>query len=92
MDVTREEVLRCARLAGLELEESEIGPLAQDMGRLLSRAERLADLDLTDVPPYQTTAPLPLREDAVTASLPREAALGSAPDQAQGQFRVPRVL
>lgn len=92
MEVTREEVLRCARLAGLELAETELEALAQDMGRLLSRAEGLARLDLADVPPFQPAMPLPLRPDTVQASLPAAEVRALAPDQAQGHFRVPRVL
>jgi len=46
MDVTRDDVLRCARLTGLNLQEAEIEPLRRDMERLLTR-----DLLFTLFPP-----------------------------------------
>jgi Asp-tRNA(Asn)/Glu-tRNA(Gln) amidotransferase C subunit len=33
-----------------------------------------------------------MREDLPAASLPREAVLANAPDQAQDQIRVPKVI
>ena len=44
MDVTREDVLRCAKLAALSLREDEIEPMRAAMSQLLSHAERLNEL------------------------------------------------
>lgn len=94
MDVTREDVLRCARLAGLELGEEEIEPLARDMTQLLSHAESLRELDLEQVPPMRhgLEQPLPWREDVPRPSLSQQEALANAPAQQSGHFLVPKVL
>lgn len=92
MDVTREDVLRCAQLASLNLREEEIEPLRRDMEALLSHAESLGTLDLEGVEPTCQGAPLPRREDEAVPGLSQAEALANAPAQAQGHFLVPRVL
>ncbi len=94
MDVTREDVLNCARLTDLNLQESEIEPLRRDMETLLSHAESLNTLNLEDVEP---TLPglgisLPRREDVVVPSFTQAEALANAPEQNRGYFQVPKVL
>ena len=94
MDVTREDVLHCAKLARLSLRDDEIEPLRQAMAQLLSRAEKLDALPLEDVPPmlHALAVPLPRREDEVGASFTQEEALSNAPAQSHGHFVVPKVL
>ena len=94
MDVTREDVLHCAKLARLNLRDEEIEPLRQAMAQLLSRAEKLNALPLEDVPPmlHALALPLPRREDEVGASFTQEEALANAPAQSHGHFVVPKVL
>jgi aspartyl-tRNA(Asn)/glutamyl-tRNA(Gln) amidotransferase subunit C len=94
MDVTREDVLHCAKLARLSLRDEEIEPLRQAMAQLLSRAEKLNALPLEDVPPmlHALALPLPRREDEIGPSLTQEAALSNAPAQSHGHFVVPKVL
>jgi aspartyl-tRNA(Asn)/glutamyl-tRNA(Gln) amidotransferase subunit C len=94
MDVTRKDVLHCAKLARLSLRDEEIEPLRQAMSQLLSRAEKLNALPLEDVPPmlHALALPLPRREDEVSASLTQEEALANAPAQSHGHFVVPKVL
>lgn len=94
MEVTREDVLRCAALTRLSLEEAEIEPLRQDMERLLSHAESLNDLDLRDVEPrtHGLDLPLPRREDVPRPGFTQAEALANAPEADRGYFVVPRVL
>lgn len=94
MKVTREEVLHCARLTSLPLEEEEIESLRQDMERLLSHAQSLGELDLEGVEPmcHGLSIPLPRRTDEVKASLSQEEALSNAPEKDKGHFLVPKVL
>lgn len=94
MDVTREDVLRCAALAHLGLEESEIEPLREAMQRMLERAASLDTLDLTGVEPMPPGLgrTLQRREDEVRPSLSQEAALANAPATRRGCFEVPKVL
>jgi len=94
MDVTREDVLRCARLAHLSLSEEEIEPMRLAMGQMLTHAASLDELALEGVEPTLPGLgrPLPRREDEPQDGLPQAQALANAPVQARGHFVVPKVL
>lgn len=94
MEVTREDVLRCARLTHLSLGEEEIEPVRDAMTRILSHAKSLDALDLEGVEPttHGQNLPLPRREDSPVASLTQAEALGNAPAREHGHFQVPKVL
>ncbi len=92
MEVTREDVLRCATLTRLSLREEEIEPLRRDMTQLLSHAESLSALDLEGVEPAALDRPLPRREDVPHQGFTQAEALANAPQTVRGQFAVPQVL
>jgi aspartyl-tRNA(Asn)/glutamyl-tRNA(Gln) amidotransferase subunit C len=94
MEVTREDVLRCARLTDLQLEEAEIEPMREAMSRLLSQAERLNELPLEGVEPttHGLQLPLPRRPDEVHPWFSQQEALANAPKATKGHFEVPKVL
>jgi len=94
MEVTREDVLRCARLTDLNLREEEIEPLRLDMERLLSHAESLNSLSLEGVEPTTHGPEITLirREDRVVPGFGQALALSNAPDSDRGHFRVPKVI
>jgi len=94
VEVTREDVLRCARLTCLNLGEAEIEPMRKDMEQLLTHAESLDSLDLAGVEPTTHGLEIPLRrrEDVIVPGLSQAQALANAPDADQGHFRVPKVL
>ena len=81
-----------ARLARLRLTPEERVRYARELEAILAWAESLQAIDTTGVPPYSSTAAVELREDVAQECLPRDAALGPAPDPADGLFRVPRIL
>lgn len=94
MEVTREDVLRCARLTRLSLQEEEVEPMREAMARMLTHASSLDELPLDAVAPMfaALSIPLPRREDEPREGLTQAEALANAPRQDQGQFVVPRVL
>jgi len=94
MEVTREDVLRCARLAHLSLEEAEIEPLRRQMAEFLSHAQSLDLLDLEGVEPctHGLELPLPRRDDEPRPGLTQAQALANAPQADQGYFLVPKVM
>jgi aspartyl-tRNA(Asn)/glutamyl-tRNA(Gln) amidotransferase subunit C len=94
MDVTREDVLRCATLARLSLREEEIEPMRQAMAQMLSHAASLDELDLDQVEPMLAGQghPLPRREDVPRDTFTQAQALANAPEQDRGYFTVPKVL
>ncbi len=97
MKITREEVLRVAELAYLELAESEVETMRRQLDSILTYIEKLNELDTSKVEPLaQVGVPYgeaaALREDQpVPCDLTQEA-LAGAPDASPPYFRVPRVL
>jgi aspartyl-tRNA(Asn)/glutamyl-tRNA(Gln) amidotransferase subunit C len=91
------DVARIARLARLQLTAEETTRFAAQLGRILAYAEQVQQVDTTHVPPLLHPFPDDVphdREDEARPPLPRDAALGNAPDadRAAGLFRVPRVI
>ena len=93
MAITREDVLHVAALARLEIPEQEVDAVRAQLGAILEAVGKVSELDLADVEPM--THPLDLvnkwAEDEPRPSLPRDEALGNAPDPLDGSFRVPAV-
>ncbi len=94
MDVTREDVLRCARLAHLSLVEDEVEPMRLAMEQMLNHAASLDELPLDDIEPTPPGLgrPLPRREDESRDGFTQAQALANAPAQGRGHFVVPKVL
>lgn len=92
--ITRDEVGKVARLAGLLLDEAEADRLAADLAKVLDHFASLERLDTEGVPPASDvlTGAAPLREDAVRPGLAHDEALANAPAQEEGAFCVPRIL
>ena len=89
--IDREQVLHVARLARLELSDEEVERYAAELSKVVGYIEKIEELDLADVPPTSHVVDVTnvLRPDEPRPSLPREVALASAPDVAEGGFRVP---
>lgn len=96
MKISREDVLRVAELAHLELAESELETYRQQLDSILSYVDKLNQLDTAGVEPMaQSLAPsgeAALRDDRVRASEVIGQALSSAPDPSPPYFRVPKVI
>ncbi len=91
-DLSREQVLHVARLARLELSEEEVERFRGELSNVLGHIETINELgDMDDVAPTSHVVEVEnaLRADEPRPSLPKEAALASAPDAADGGFRVP---
>ena len=94
MEVTREDVLRCAALTRLSLREEEIEPMRKAMARMLTHAASLDELPLDQVEPMLAGLGRPLthRPDEPRDTFTQEEALANAPAQDRGYFVVPKVL
>ncbi|MFE5323383.1 Asp-tRNA(Asn)/Glu-tRNA(Gln) amidotransferase subunit GatC [Paenibacillus sp. NPDC056579] len=94
MSVTIKDVEHVAKLARLELSEQEKETFTGQLNAILKYAEKLNELNTDDVEP--TSHPMPLsnvmREDVSRPSLPIEKVLLNAPDEEDGQIKVPAVL
>lgn len=94
-DITRDEVVHLASLSSIALSDQEIDVLAADISSILDHIATLQELDTTDVEPtYQVTdLEFVSRPDVVeTSAVDREALLALAPEQANHQIKVPKVL
>ena len=91
MAISREQVLHVAKLAELDLGESEIERLREQLNAILEAVGKVSELDLADVPP--TSHPLALVNvfgaDEPRPCLPVEEALANAPEREGDFFRVP---
>lgn len=94
MRITEDVVKNVAKLARLAVSDEEAGKLAPQLAEIISYAEQLQQLDLTDVPPTSHSLVLVnvLRDDVTHTGLPREEALANAPDSDGEHVRVPAVL
>jgi len=94
MTVTLKDVEHVAKLARLELSDAEKNRFTEQMNAILKYAEKLNELNTEGVEP--TTHVLPvmnvMREDKARPSWPLEEVLANAPEEEDGQFRVPAVL
>jgi aspartyl-tRNA(Asn)/glutamyl-tRNA(Gln) amidotransferase subunit C len=89
--IDREQVLHVARLARLELSDDEVERFARELSAVLDHIQTIGELDLDDVAPTSHVVDVTnrLRADEPRPSLPVDVALASAPDAADGGFRVP---
>ena len=89
--ISRDEVLKVARLARLELSDDDVAKFQVQLSAILDAVSKVSELDLSDVPP--TAHPLELQnawaEDEVVPSLSRDDAFANAPDRDGDLFRVP---
>ena len=89
--LSSDQVLHVARLARLELTPEEVERFGGELSKVLDHIELIGQLELEDVPPTSHVIDVEnaLRADVPRPSMPVEQALGSAPDPAEGGFRVP---
>lgn len=88
------DVHRIARLARLELSEEEVTSYTQQLDEILGYMEELSALDVSGIEPTANAMSVsaPMRDDTPGTSLPASALIQNAPDHAQQQIRVPKVI
>jgi|SRR5271165_5746679 len=98
MKISREDVLRVAELAYLELSEAELEMYRAQIDEILEYIGKLNELDTANVEPMaqvltdDQSADATLREDIVVPCEVAEEVLKHAPDAEAPYFRVPRVI
>lgn len=92
--ISRDDVARLATMSSLQLADDEIDDLATDIERILGYVDQLNELDVDGVEPtYQVNQPQNVwRSDEPVSSLTSAELLALAPDQADNQIKVPKVL
>ncbi len=93
--ISRDDVQHLAQLSSLHLSDDEVDGLQQDIGNILQYIQQLGELDTEGVEPtYQVTELENVwREDEVIDDhITREQLLALAPESADNQVKVPKVL
>jgi aspartyl-tRNA(Asn)/glutamyl-tRNA(Gln) amidotransferase subunit C len=93
--LSREDVLRIAELARLELTPGEVELFTRQLADILDYVQQIQGLDTTGVLPTAQVLNRPVdRADEPAATLSRGEALANAPEAANeaGLFKVPRVM
>jgi aspartyl-tRNA(Asn)/glutamyl-tRNA(Gln) amidotransferase subunit C len=96
--ISRDDVVRVAELAYLDLSEAELDSYRKQIDEILEYIGKLDELDTSSVEPMaqvlsdDQSADATLREDLVIPSAVAEEILKQAPDPQPPYFRVPRVI
>jgi aspartyl-tRNA(Asn)/glutamyl-tRNA(Gln) amidotransferase subunit C len=98
LKISREDVVRVAELAYLELTEAELETYRAQIDEILEYIGKLNELDTTDAEPMaqvltsDQAADATLREDVVVPCEMVADVLAQAPDADGPYFRVPKVI
>lgn len=95
MKITREEIDHLATLSNFSLEDAEAEALGKDLNQIIDYISQLDELDTEGVEPtYQVFEMENVwREDEIKPQeADREALLALAPEAAENQIKVPKVL
>lgn len=105
MKISREDVLRVAELAHLELSPEEIETFRGQLDEILTYVDKLEELDVANIEPMAqvlftslsvdkgaSQAHPELREDVLQRCDAADAILSQAPEAVKPFFRVPKVI
>lgn len=93
-EITKEQVKHVANLARLAITDEEVERMTKQLADIINYAELLNELDTDGVEPTTHVLDLKnvMRKDEPREWIKKEDALKNAPDQQDGQFRVPSIL
>ncbi len=94
MTLTQKDVEHIAKLARLNLSETEKARYLNQLSAILEHVAKLQALDTASIPPMTSAANAAgqLRADEPRAILSVQQVLQNAPDQDQDQFKIPPVF
>lgn len=94
MSLTRQDVVKIAHLARLEVTDSEVHATHESLSRILGLIEQMNAVDTRAVAPmaHPRDAALRLRADRVTEPDQRDKFQQSAPSAEAGLYLVPKVI
>jgi len=94
MDMTKQDVDKVAKLARLEVTESEQAAFAKQLSQILTHVETLKQYDTTGVEPTATVLGQVnvFRPDMARPSLSVDRAVSNAPESVDGFFVVPKII
>ncbi|MEZ5865608.1 MAG: Asp-tRNA(Asn)/Glu-tRNA(Gln) amidotransferase subunit GatC [Geminicoccaceae bacterium] len=94
MSLDKATVRKISELARIEVPESDLEPLAQELSAIIGWIEQLAEVDTDNVAPMRSVMPIThaWRADEVTDGGIQEAMTRNAPSAHDGYFVVPKVV
>jgi aspartyl-tRNA(Asn)/glutamyl-tRNA(Gln) amidotransferase subunit C len=94
MKISKEEVIYVADLARLDVDAELIDKFAEQLGTILDYMETLKSVDTKGVIPTSHAISMTnaFREDDEEQYFDRDASLANAPEKAEGNFIVPKVV
>ena len=98
MAIKEEDIRKIAKLAHLEITDTEVEIYTPQMANIVAYVEQLNELDTENIEPAiggltpEGEATDTKREDIPHESLGQEKALDQAPSAVEGHFQVPKVL
>ena len=94
MSIDESTAARVAKLARIEVDDSDLPALADDFNRILNFIEQLGEVDVEGVEPMTSVTPMRLkrRTDVVSDGNQAPKVLSNAPDAREGFFSVPKVV
>ncbi|WML50868.1 Asp-tRNA(Asn)/Glu-tRNA(Gln) amidotransferase subunit GatC [Neobacillus sp. PS3-12] len=92
--ISIDQVKHVANLARLAITEEEAEKFTKQLDAIITFAEQLNELDTENVEPTSHVLDIKnvLREDVPQKGLPQEEVLKNAPEEKDGQFKVPSIL
>jgi len=92
--IDKEQVMKVAKLARLELTEAEVEEFTGQLRAILDYVAKMNELDTSNVEPLAHCLPVSnvFREDAAKESLGAGKALANAPERDGDFFKVPKIL
>ncbi len=94
MPITKDEVIRVANLARLNLSDASLTRLATQIDNILDYMKILNDVDTTGVSPTSHAISMTnvFREDKEPETFGKNKALENAPEKDEDSFMVPKVV
>lgn len=94
MSIDVETARRVAKLARIQVDESDLPALADELSSILGFMEQLNEVNVDGVEPMTSVTPMRLkrRKDEVTDGNIQALVLKNAPDAREGFFAVPKVV
>ena len=91
--ISTDDVKHVAKLARLELSETEIDQFSKQLGDILKYVEQMNEVDTTGVEPMAHPIPVVnvMREDEVCYRQTKQELMKNAPHEEDGFFRVPKI-
>jgi aspartyl-tRNA(Asn)/glutamyl-tRNA(Gln) amidotransferase subunit C len=91
--ITVKDVEHVAKLARLELTDSEKEKFTKQLGDVLKYVEQMNEVDTTNVKPMAHAFDIVnvMRKDEVVKEISKEALLQNAPEEENGFFKVPKI-